>query len=63
MTKATVDTLIQNMKKAGVVTKATPWMVEGFGEVEEKENKIMFKDSTTLKFDDKMKLAKVNCAQ
>ena len=34
MTKATVDTLIQNMKKAGVVTKATPWMVEGFGEKE-----------------------------
>ncbi len=32
MTKAFVDSLISNMKQAGVVTKATPWMVEGFGE-------------------------------
>ncbi|HEX8965399.1 MAG TPA: hypothetical protein VF820_03145 [Patescibacteria group bacterium] len=32
MTKAFVDSLISNMKQAGVVTKATPWMVEGFGD-------------------------------
>ncbi len=32
MTKAYVDELIQNMKRAGIVTKTTPWMVEGFGE-------------------------------
>lgn len=32
MTKAIVDTLISNMKKAGIVTKAAPWMVEGMGE-------------------------------
>lgn len=32
MTKAVVDQLIANMKKAGIVTKATPWMVEGMGE-------------------------------
>jgi hypothetical protein len=34
MTKAFVDSLIQNMKKAEIVTKATPWMVEGMGEKE-----------------------------
>ncbi len=32
MTKAVVDQLVANMKKAGIVTKATPWMVEGMGE-------------------------------
>jgi hypothetical protein len=32
MTKAFVDSLIQNMKKADIVTKAAPWMVEGMGE-------------------------------
>lgn len=32
MTKATVDTLIQNMKRAGIVTKATPWVFEGVGD-------------------------------
>lgn len=34
MTKAVVDHLIANMKKAGIVTKAAPWMVEGMGEKE-----------------------------
>lgn len=34
MTKSFVDTLIQNMKKADIVTKSAPWMVEGFGEKE-----------------------------
>ena len=32
MTKAFVDELVSNMKKAGIVTKAAPWMVEGIGE-------------------------------
>lgn len=32
MTKTFVDELIANMKKAGIVTKAAPWMVEGMGE-------------------------------
>lgn len=32
MTKGFVDSLIQNMKKAEIVTKATPWMVEGVGD-------------------------------
>lgn len=32
MSKAFVDTLITNMKKAGIITKATPWVVEGMGE-------------------------------
>ena len=32
MTKSFVDSLIQNMKKAEIVTRATPWMVEGVGE-------------------------------
>ncbi|MDE2025459.1 MAG: hypothetical protein KGJ07_03125 [Patescibacteria group bacterium] len=32
MAKAFVDTLISNMKKAGIVTKATPWVVEGMGD-------------------------------
>ena len=32
MSKVFVDTLVSNMKKAGIVTKATPWMVEGVGE-------------------------------
>jgi hypothetical protein len=32
MTKTFVDQLIKNMKSAGIVTKATPWLVEGFGE-------------------------------
>ena len=32
MNKAVVDQLISNMKKADIVTKASPWMVEGMGE-------------------------------
>lgn len=32
MNKAFVDSLIQNMKKADIVTKAAPWMVEGIAE-------------------------------
>ncbi len=32
MTKTYVDELIRNMKQAGMVTKALPWTVEGFGE-------------------------------
>ena len=32
MTKAYVDELISNMKKAGIVTKATLWVVEGIGD-------------------------------
>jgi hypothetical protein len=32
MTKAFVDELIRNLKQAGMVTKASPWMVEGFGD-------------------------------
>lgn len=32
MTKTFVDELVANMKKAGIVTKAAPWMVEGIGE-------------------------------
>ncbi len=32
MTKAKVDELISNMRSAGIVTKAAPWMVEGFGD-------------------------------
>ena len=32
MTKAVVDQLIRNMKLAEMVSKATPWMVEGMGE-------------------------------
>ena len=32
MSKAFVDELIHNMKLAGIVAKAAPWMVEGFGE-------------------------------
>ena len=31
MTKAFIDELIQHMKKAEIVTKAAPWMVEGIG--------------------------------
>lgn len=34
MNKLFVDEMIANMKKAGIVTKATPWMVEGMGERE-----------------------------
>ncbi len=34
MNKAFVDELVSNMKKAGIVTKAAPWMVEGIGERE-----------------------------
>lgn len=30
MTRAFVDELIRNMKKAGIVEKVLPWMVEGF---------------------------------
>lgn len=32
MNKAVVDQLISNMKKGEIVTKASPWMVEGMGE-------------------------------
>ncbi|HSW87850.1 MAG TPA: hypothetical protein VLG12_01685 [Candidatus Saccharimonadales bacterium] len=32
MNKTFVNTLIQNMKKADIITKASPWMVEGIGE-------------------------------
>ena len=32
MTKAFVDDLVRNMKSAGMVTKALPWMIEGFGD-------------------------------
>ena len=32
MTKAFVDDLVRNMKSAGMVTNALPWMVEGFGD-------------------------------
>lgn len=32
MNKAFVDSLVQNMKKADIVTKASLWMVEGMGE-------------------------------
>ncbi len=31
MTKKFVDQFIQNMKRAGMVTKASPWLVEGIG--------------------------------
>lgn len=34
MNKLFVDEMIANMKKAGIVTKAAPWMVEGMGERE-----------------------------
>ncbi len=34
MNKIFVDEMIANMKKAGIVTKAAPWMVEGMGERE-----------------------------
>lgn len=34
MNKLFVDEMVGNMKKAGIVTKATPWMVEGMGEKE-----------------------------
>lgn len=34
MNKLFVDDMIANMKKAGIVTKATPWMVEEMGEKE-----------------------------
>lgn len=34
MTKAFVDVLLSNMKKAGIVTKASPWGVEGMGDRE-----------------------------
>src|SRR5579883_2077188 len=32
MNKTFVNTLIQNMKKAEIVTKASPWVFEGMGE-------------------------------
>lgn len=34
MTKTFVDELISNMKRAGIVTKASPWSFEGFGETQ-----------------------------
>ena len=38
-------------------------MVEGYGEVAEKENKMIFKNTGALKFDDKTKLTKVDCSK
>lgn len=32
MNKTFVNTLIQNMKKADIITKASPWTIEGIGE-------------------------------
>ncbi|HSW96562.1 MAG TPA: hypothetical protein VLF89_01920 [Candidatus Saccharimonadales bacterium] len=32
MNKGFVDSLVQNMKKAEIITKASPWVVEGIGE-------------------------------
>lgn len=32
MTKLFIDQLIQNMKKANIVTKASPWMIEGISD-------------------------------
>lgn len=32
MTKLFIDTLIQNMKKSNIVTKASEWMIEGIGD-------------------------------
>jgi len=34
MTKTVINQLISHMQKAGIVTKAAPWMIEGFGEKE-----------------------------
>ncbi len=34
MNRTVINTLIQNMKKAGIVTKASEWSIEGFGEKE-----------------------------
>ncbi len=34
MNRTTVNTFVQNMKKAGIVTKASEWSIEGFGEKE-----------------------------
>jgi hypothetical protein len=31
MTKTIINTLIRNMQQAGIVTKASPWMIEGAG--------------------------------
>lgn len=38
-------------------------IIEGFGDVEEKEGKMIFKNTAALKFEDKMKLSKVPCTQ
>jgi hypothetical protein len=32
MNKTFVNTLIQNMKKADIITKASPWVIEGVGD-------------------------------
>lgn len=32
MTKTTINIIIANLKKARLVTKATPWLVEGIGD-------------------------------
>ncbi len=34
MNRTVINTIIQNMKKAGIVTKASEWSIEGFGEKE-----------------------------
>lgn len=32
MTKTSVNTIVTSLQKKGVVTKAVPWIIEGFGE-------------------------------
>lgn len=32
MTKTQLNTIISNLKKAGMVTKVTPWLIEGLGD-------------------------------
>ena len=34
MTKTAINQMISHMQKAGIVTKAAPWMIEGFGDKE-----------------------------
>ena len=46
-----------------VFLKKDDAMIEGYGEVEDRNGKMIFKNTGTLKFDDKMKLKKVDCAQ
>ncbi len=40
MSKAFVDDLIHNMKLAGIVTKVTPWSIEGFATHQIGQNEI-----------------------